>query len=153
VKKGIKNLANMSITVAELFAIAETSALAGHDDEYMNRAYLIIIAAMNDGETMDQKLVKDKLKKQLKLQDRARARRGSSPVALRASISSRGARAKDVIAVPSIALTRNLANGALLQIMCHTLKAAPMLLAVPVQTLMTATSSSAERFTSPKREE
>ena len=88
VQKGIKNLANVQVTAAELFAIAETSARAGHDDEHLDRAYLNIIDSMNEGVTLDHKLVKDTLKKELKLRDRARVRRGSSPVALRTSTSS-----------------------------------------------------------------
>ena len=88
-------MGTLQITAAELFAIAKTSALAGQNDSRLDLAYLNILEALNDGESLDHNLVKTKIRllgKQLKLRDRDRARNGpfgSSPVALQTSVSKR----------------------------------------------------------------
>jgi hypothetical protein len=80
------------VDIGDLFAIAQVSALAAYDDAYLDKAYLDIINAVNDGTTLTHDLVKTKLRGQLKLRDRALARdcTRSSAVALKASFHCSG---------------------------------------------------------------
>ena len=93
VAKGLSYLSRLPpIGMRELFAIAQVSALANYDDAYLDKAYLDIINAVNDGNTLTHDLVKTKLRGQLKLRDRALARDGtrSSAVALKTSFHCSG---------------------------------------------------------------
>jgi hypothetical protein len=93
VAKGLSYLSSLPpIDIRELFAIAQVSALTGYDDAYLDKAYLDIINAVNDGTTLTHDLVKTKLRGQLKLRNCALARDGtrSSAVALKASFHCSG---------------------------------------------------------------